>query len=92
MRDFLRGRPLPISEVANRFLGSPDLYEQTGRRPYGSVNFVVAHDGYTLHDLVTYEQKHNQANAEDNRDGCDDNRSWNCGDEGETDDASITSR
>ncbi len=89
MRDFWAGRPLPASEMANRFLGSPDLYEQTGRRPYGSVNFIVAHDGFTMRDLVTYEHKRNEANGEENRDGFDDNRSWNCGVEGETDDPAV---
>ena len=68
---------------------SADLYETSGRRPHASINFVTAHDGFTLHDLVSYNGKHNAANGEDNRDGSDDNRSWNCGDEGPTDDADV---
>ncbi|WP_205699361.1 glycogen debranching protein GlgX [Conexibacter sp. SYSU D00693] len=88
MRDFWRGEA-PISEFASRFTGSSDLYESDGRRPFASVNFVTAHDGFTLHDLVTYNEKHNEANQEGNRDGTDDNRSWNCGVEGETDDPQV---
>jgi glycogen operon protein len=72
-----------------RLSGSSDLYAWGGRRPYASVNFVTAHDGFTLRDLVSYERKHNEANGEGNRDGSGDNRSWNCGTEGETDDARV---
>ena len=73
--------------LASRLAGSSDLYADDGRSPYASVNFVTAHDGFTLRDLVSYNDKHNEANGEDNRDGTDNNRSWNCGVEGETDDA-----
>ncbi|MEA2589111.1 MAG: isoamylase, partial [Actinomycetota bacterium] len=76
-------------EFAARITGSSDLYEWSGRRPYASVNFVTAHDGFTLNDLVTYNDKHNAANGEDNNDGTDDNRSWNCGVEGPTDDPQV---
>jgi isoamylase len=89
MRDFWRGQDSTLGAFAGKFTGSPDLYENTGRKPRASVNFITAHDGFTLHDLVTYEQKHNEANLEDNRDGTDDNRSCNYGYEGETDDAAI---
>ena len=75
--------------VATRLAGSSDLYADDGRSPYASVNFITAHDGFTLRDLVSYNDKHNEANGEDNRDGTDNNRSWNCGVEGETDDAEI---
>jgi isoamylase len=88
MRDFWRGRA-SVADFATRFTGSSDLYAEDGRRPFASINFVTAHDGFTLRDLVSYEQKHNEANLEDNRDGTDDNRSWNCGVEGPTDDAAI---
>jgi isoamylase len=88
VRDFWRGRS-SVSEFASRFGGSSDLYERDGRRPFASVNFVTAHDGFTLRDLVSYNDKHNEANGEDNRDGTDDNRSWNCGDEGPTDDPGV---
>jgi isoamylase len=88
IRDFWRGEA-PLSEFAQRFTGSADLYEGDGRRPTASVNFITAHDGFTLRDLVSYNEKHNEANQEDNRDGADDNRSWNCGVEGETDDANV---
>jgi glycogen operon protein len=88
MRDFWRGNS-SVSEFASRFGGSADLYERDGRRPFASINFVTAHDGFTLHDLVSYNEKHNEANGESNNDGTDDNRSWNCGAEGETDDASV---
>ena len=71
-----------VGEFASRFTGSSDLYESDGRQPFASINFVTAHDGFTLRDLVSYGQKHNDANGEDNRDGTDDNRSWNCGAEG----------
>ncbi len=89
VRDFWRGEPQTMGELAYRFTGSSDLYEGTGRRPYASVNFVTAHDGFTLHDLVSYNDKHNEANGEDNRDGESHNRSWNCGAEGPTDDPAI---
>jgi glycogen operon protein len=78
-----------VAELAYRFSGSSDLYEMGGRRPHASINFVTAHDGLTLHDLSSYNQKHNEANGEDNRDGTDDNLSWNCGVEGPTDDPGI---
>ena len=78
-----------VGDLAFRLTGSSDLYEQGGRRPYASVNFVTAHDGFTLHDLVSYNDKHNEANGEENRDGHNDNLSWNCGAEGPTDDAAI---
>ncbi len=77
------------SEIATRLAGSADLYETTRRPPSASINFVTAHDGFTLQDLVSYEQKHNEANGEENRDGADDNHSWNCGVEGPTDDPGI---
>ena len=88
MRDFWRGQA-PVSEFASRFTGSSDLYQHDGRRPFASINFITAHDGFTLRDLVTYNEKHNQANLEDNRDGDNHNRSWNHGAEGETDDPAI---
>src|ERR1700683_213238 len=78
-----------IGDFAQRFMGSSDLYEASGRKPHASVNFVTAHDGFTLHDLVSYNQKHNEANGEDNRDGNDNNLSWNCGVEGPSDDPAI---
>ena len=77
------------SEFAYRLTGSSDLYQRDGRRPYASINFIVAHDGFTLHDLVSYNEKHNEANGEDNRDGDNHGRSWNCGVEGPTDDEAI---
>ena len=86
IRDFWRGQT-PAAEFARRFTGSSDLYESDGRRPAASINFITAHDGFTLRDLVSYNEKHNEANLEDNQDGADDNRSWNCGAEGDTDDA-----
>ncbi|HEU5001582.1 MAG TPA: glycogen debranching protein GlgX [Actinomycetota bacterium] len=89
MRDFWRAQPQSLGEFANRLTGSSDLYEGEGRRPYASVNFVTAHDGFTLADLVSYNEKHNMANQEDNQDGSDDNRSWNCGVEGPTDDPEV---
>ncbi|MBO0729954.1 MAG: glycogen debranching protein GlgX [Acidimicrobiaceae bacterium] len=89
IRDYWRQAGAPIGELAERLTGSSDLYEATGRRPFASVNFVTAHDGFTLADLVSYNQKHNEANGEDGRDGTDDNRSWNCGVEGPTRDPSI---
>ena len=78
-----------VSEMATRLAGSSDLYDHSGRHPYASVNFVTCHDGFTLHDLVSYEQKHNEANLEENRDGENNNNSWNCGVEGPTDDPKI---
>jgi glycogen operon protein len=90
VRDFWRGEPATLGEFASRITGSSDLYQDDGRRPYASINFVTAHDGFTLNDLVSYNGKHNEANGEDNRDGADDNRSWNCGAEGPTDDEKIT--
>jgi glycogen operon protein len=84
IRDYWRGQTEGVSDLAYRLTGSSDLYQQDGRRPWASVNFVTAHDGFTLRDLVSYNQKHNEANGEDNRDGTDDNRSWNHGHEGPT--------
>jgi isoamylase len=89
VRDFWRGEPGTLGEFASRFTGSPDLYEIDGRRPIASINFVTAHDGFTLQDLVSYNEKHNDANGEDNHDGESHNRSWNTGAEGPTDDAEI---
>ena len=89
VRDFWRGRPSTLAEFGSRLTGSADLYQGDGRRPIASVNFVTAHDGFTLHDLVSYDQKHNEANGEDNRDGESHNRSWNCGVEGETEDLGV---
>jgi isoamylase len=89
MRDFWRGRAGTLPDFATRFAGSSDLYGDDGRRPVASVNFITAHDGFTLHDLVSYERKHNEANGEDNRDGTDDNRSANYGVEGPTEDPAI---
>jgi glycogen operon protein len=89
IRDFWRSHTSGIRTVATRLAGSSDLYADDGRSAYNSVNFVTAHDGFTLRDLVTYERKHNEANGEDNRDGTDNNRSWNHGVEGETDDPAL---
>jgi len=89
VRSYWKGDGSLIGELAYRITGSSDLYERSGRRPYASINFVTAHDGFTLRDLVSYNQKHNEANGEDNRDGTDNNRSWNCGAEGPTDDPAI---
>jgi glycogen operon protein len=89
VRDFWRGALPDVRDLGYRLSGSSDLYAWGGRRPYASVNFVTAHDGFTLRDLVSYERKHNEANGEDNRDGTDDNRSWNCGVEGETGDEDV---
>ncbi|MDX6366578.1 MAG: isoamylase [Nocardioidaceae bacterium] len=89
VRDFWRGRSGGVRELASRFSGSSDLYADDGRSPFSSINYVTAHDGFTLRDLVSYDEKHNLANGEDNRDGTSDNRSWNCGAEGETDDPSV---
>jgi len=90
VRDFWGGHSHGVSELAARLAGSPDLFAQNARPTSSSVNFVTAHDGFTLRDLVTYDVKHNEANGESNRDGSNDNRSWNCGHEGETDDAWIS--
>ena len=89
VRDVWRGASGQLGEFAARLTGSSDLYEAEGRRPHASINFVTAHDGFTLTDLVTYEHKLNEANGEDNRDGTDDNRSWNCGVEGPTDSPEV---
>jgi isoamylase len=89
IRDFWRGQPATLTEFASRLTGSSDLYQHDSRRPFASVNFVTCHDGFTLRDLVSYDRKHNQANGEDNRDGWDDNRSWNCGVEGPADDPGV---
>jgi glycogen operon protein len=88
MRDWWRGE-ITAGEFAERLTGSSDLYEEDGRHPFASINFITAHDGFTMRDLVTYNQKHNEANLEDGKDGSDDNRSWNCGIEGETDDHDV---
>ncbi len=89
VRDYWRGEPKSLGEFAARLAGSSDLYESDGRAPYASINFVTAHDGFTLRDLVSYNDKHNDANGEGNNDGEGHNRSWNCGVEGETDDAAV---
>ncbi len=89
IRDFWRGEPATLPEFASRLTGSSDLYQADTRRPVASINFVTCHDGFTLADLVSYNHKHNQANGEENRDGTDDNRSWNCGAEGPADDPGI---
>ncbi len=88
-RDLWRGQPGTLGEFGSRLTGSSDLYQVDVRRPYASINFVTAHDGFTLTDLVSYNDKHNEANGEDGRDGTDDNRSWNCGVEGPTDDSEV---
>ncbi len=89
IRDFWRGARTGVADLAYRLTGSSDLYQSDGRRPYASINFVTAHDGFALHDLVSYEHKRNQANGEGNRDGSDDNRSWNCGVEGPSGDPEV---
>ncbi|WP_246262701.1 glycogen debranching protein, partial [Arthrobacter mobilis] len=89
VRDFWRGQPSTLGEFASRLAGSADLYERSGRKPVASINFVTAHDGFTLRDLVSYNEKHNEANGEDNNDGESHNRSWNCGVEGPTDDEAV---
>jgi len=89
VRDFWRGTDQTVAEFSSRLTGSSDLYESTARRPYASINFITAHDGFTLHDLVSYNEKHNEANGEENRDGESHNRSWNCGEEGETDNPEV---
>src|SRR5438067_13732376 len=90
VRSFWKGDEGRIGEMGYRLTGSPDLYLHNGRRPYASINFVIAHDGFTLNDLVSYNDKHNEANGEDNRDGSDHNISWNHGVEGPTHDVKIT--
>ncbi|MBK6972492.1 MAG: glycogen debranching protein GlgX [Sterolibacteriaceae bacterium] len=89
MREFWKGHGGLIGETATRITGSSDLYETGGRKPHASINFITSHDGFTLTDLVSYDHKHNEANLEDNRDGNDNNQSWNCGVEGPTDDPEI---
>jgi glycogen operon protein len=89
MRDFWRSHPVGLGEFAARFSGSSDLYAGARRRPTASVNLITVHDGFTLRDLVSYNDKHNEANGESNRDGTDDNRSWNCGAEGPAEDAAV---
>lgn len=89
VRRFWKGDGGAVSEFATRLCGSSDLYEWSSRLPSASINFITCHDGFTLHDLVSYNEKHNQANGEDNRDGANDNESWNCGAEGPTDNAEI---
>jgi glycogen operon protein len=90
VRDFWRGEPATLPELATRLTGSSDLYQADNRRPFASVNFITAHDGFTLADLVSYDYKHNEANGYDNTDGEGHNRSWNCGHEGPTDDPEVT--
>ncbi len=89
VRDFWRGEPATLGEFAARITGSADLYEHSARRPVASINFVTAHDGFTLRDLVSYNEKHNEANGEQNQDGESHNRSWNCGVEGPSDDPAV---
>lgn len=89
VRGFWKGDGGNTAEFASRLCGSSDLYEHSGRRPYASINFVTCHDGFNLQDMVSYNEKHNEANLEENRDGADDNQSWNCGAEGPTDDAGV---
>ena len=89
VRDFLRGAPGTVRRVADRLVGSPEVYGHKEREAEQSVNFVTCHDGFTLNDLVSYNDKHNEANGENNRDGADDNRSWNCGIEGPTEDPEV---
>jgi isoamylase len=90
VRSFWSGEPIGVRDLGFRLTGSSDLYADDGRRPFASINFVTAHDGFTLRDLVSYNEKHNEANGEGNRDGESHNRSWNCGVEGETDDPAVT--
>ena len=89
MRAFWKGDEGELAELASRLTASGDLYNQRGRRPFASVNFITAHDGFTLRDVVSYDHKHNEANDENNQDGTDHNISWNHGCEGETDDPQI---
>jgi len=89
VRSYWKGDDSQVGELAARLTGSSDLYQSDGRRPYASINFVTAHDGFTLHDLVSYNDKHNDANREENKDGDNSNQSWNCGAEGPTDDEAV---
>jgi isoamylase len=89
VRQFIKGDAGQVGGLGFRLTGSSDLYSHNGRQPYASINFITAHDGFTLHDLVSYNEKHNEANGEENRDGHNENLSWNCGAEGETDDPGI---
>jgi glycogen operon protein len=89
VRDLWRGRAATLPEFASRLTGSSDLYETSARRPVASVNFITCHDGFTMRDLVSYDRKHNEANGDYNRDGTDDDRAWNCGAEGPTDDPAV---
>src|SRR5207248_4140017 len=89
VRRFWTSDPKTVPDLGYRLTGSSDLYGDDGRRPHASINFITAHDGFTLRDLVTYGSKHNEANGEHNRDGFDDNASWNVGVEGETDDPAV---
>jgi len=89
IRDYWRGADQMLDDMATRLTGSSDLYADNGRRPYASINFITSHDGFTLRDLVSYNEKHNEANGENNQDGADDNRSWNCGAEGPADDPKV---
>jgi len=89
VRRFWKGDGGTVAELSTRLSGSSDLYQKTSRKPSASLNFVTCHDGFTLRDLVSYQSKHNEANGENNRDGTDQNNSWNCGVEGPTDDVSI---
>ncbi len=89
MRRFVKGDTGQVADLGWRITGSADLYGDDGRSAYNSVNFITCHDGFTLHDLVSYDGKHNEANGENNQDGSNDNNSWNCGAEGETDDPAV---
>jgi len=89
IRSFWKSTPCNVFEIGQRLLGSSDLYQNDGRKPYASINYVACHDGFTLHDLVSYNEKHNEANGEENHDGTDDNGSWNCGAEGLTDEIAV---
>src|SRR5205085_11876664 len=90
-RSYWKGERGIMGELASRLSGSSDIFQPAGRGPTASINLVTSHDGFTLQDLVSYEQKHNEANLEHNHDGSDDNRSWNCGVEGPTSDAAVVS-
>src|SRR6201999_3099067 len=89
VRRYWKGDEGQLSDLGYRLTGSSDLYQHDGRRPYASINFITAHDGFTLHDLVSYNDKHNEANGENNQDGANDNNSWNMGVEGPTDNPEI---
>jgi len=89
IRRFWRGEALPYSEIANRLLGSPDIYLGNNKTPFASINYVTSHDGFTLEDLVSYNQKHNEANGFNNQDGMNENYSWNCGAEGTINDQNV---